>query len=251
MKNHPKFKIPLALGSPRFTEHFPWDTEVLPYDPDLCEQSEYTITRIRGSRSKHIPERKPLFRLTFEETWYRRADGPFIDLTPCPLGSLPIGSKVLIHVPATRPQQVVRLLGLRHGILAFNPMGTVRTYCGDSDYIGTRETQETYFENHAMTCGQCLALQYVWVQFTILPYDDPREQPKPKKKKAKNTRSVYDWIRMKDPQDPPPRPLPARPPIPEHDPFEDFEVDRREEKLESRRESVRRFEESKRRTRER
>ena len=207
----------------------------------------FEIERVSGSWSPHIPEKKPRYRVTWED--YRR-DTTF-ETDPMPLANVRVGRDILVVVPALRKQTCLNLNGSRHGIYYNRDARSPRTYCGESPHLplGSDPTMD-FTQMAEPTCKVCLAYKSVWCLYTVFPYQHKNEVIKRIKKEKteaeKRLRLPTAYARILDDdlfENPTYKPVKVR--VAPSEPDDDEYVDPRDRIRASAIERNRRLEESK------
>ncbi len=218
---------------------------------------DFTIERINGSKSKHIEERRPTYRVTWENTWRSRPQDP-CDLHPVLLRQVPWNCWIVVERKVTTRMWCSYYQDLDHLIVKINETGTY-TLCG----LTIERKEGTNVRRHRQAVANCPScLQNApqgtfWTVFRVAPHADAkrdrlkaarRRQSEAAKERARLRRpTAYQVLLYEDPLNPPSKPVPPRAALPEPDPFEAFEEAPREAKLASRRETALRFRATKRR----
>jgi hypothetical protein len=133
----------------------------------------FEVERVPGSWSKHIPEKKPCYRVSMPN------DGDWsIDLEPSRLNQVSTNTEILVPLIARRPQTCFIHKGKTHGIY-FNRDGYVpHTFCGlrESAYASDWNVVLARFVNDEIpTCTTCLEYRSVWCVFSVFPYEGKSE----------------------------------------------------------------------------
>jgi len=134
----------------------------------------FEVERIPGSWSKHIPEKKPRYRVSTYDwrDWH-------IDLEPVRLHLVSSGREILVPLIARRPQTCFVHKDKLHGIY-FNRDGTnPYTFCGLAEHINTATdwhlVRSRYVDDAIPTCPACLEYRAVWCFFSVFEYESKRE----------------------------------------------------------------------------
>src|SRR5574338_42065 len=235
MRNRPSYLIPLGwrdgptLRVP-FVERLRTDTMVLP----IVERppNPYEIERIRGTWSRHIPEKAPRYRVS----WGRHVE---YEVDACRLDAVPISRHILIERPVNRVQRCFENKGLWHGVLYSPEQFTVWTFCDEQVYISLsseREMTRDRWSERVPTCPSCLAFETAWACYRVFPHQGkkvPRKvenQEKAKERRRARLPTAFDKLLLDDPLDPPVKVRLPPEGLPDPDPTEEF-VDLREAKL--------------------
>lgn len=241
-----RFLIPLtrlyaqepARGSPdlaRMTERFPASTLAIPLFIDPSDDLDGMVVRRQdGGRSRRVSQARPMFRVTLESPSVSE------DVPASRLELIPVGRRVLIHVPARRRQ-----------LLQYDLQGTAHILLSHSTPRCREETltYDSPFLVGVPTCPGCLADESYWEMFYIQPYEPPEAKKRLSRKEERERReyerrpTVFDKL-LDDAFafDAPCEPRPSFRVDPETiDETEDY-VDGRDGKLASARQSQTRYE---------
>lgn len=228
-------------------------TQVLAIQGTLTPPFE--IARVPNSRSPHIPEKNPRYRITWG--WERRR--PFsLEAEPKRLGTVPVGGEILLVLQTKRPQTCIAHKGALHGVYSMADM-TAWTYCGETpDLMATADRPHASFidpwvKHVEPTCKECLANDAVWCRYRVLPYEDRRDVDKRVKKQQtaeeKRLRLPTAYARVLDDdlfENPTYKPRKERVVVPvDVDETEDYETTHRDLKREAALDRAQRLEESK------
>lgn len=260
MRARPAYNVPIrwfegqSLVDSRSCPGMPANTYVLVIPRDVT--CNFTVERINGSKSKHIPEKRPTYRLTWEEGHWRY--GLTEDLHPVLLRQVPWNCWIAVERPVTDRVWCSYHGDLDHLIVRINETGT-HTLCG----LTLERKAGPSVRRHRVAVANCPGcLQNApqgtfWTVFRVAPHADvkrdrlkavrARQKAAAKERAMLKRPTAYDVLLYEDPLNPPPKPKPPRPELPEPDPFEAFEQAPREAKLASRRQTALRFRASKRR----
>jgi hypothetical protein len=247
MRNRPQFQVPVRffIEQPS-TEKLPSDTPVLMPRVRLREPL-IEVVRVPGSRSPHIPERKPRFSVEFD-----RRQPPMI-LCPMRLDQVPMYGQFIVQLPVARKQRCVRTRPDVLHATAINESGYSHwTVCLENPYISVGDQEKVVVESDYPTCPKCLAESKVWVVMVVGWYERPSKDRTAQRKQRMKERkylqlpTVFDRLLLDDPLEPPPKVEPPKAILPEPDPFEAYETSPREEKLASNRDRAERWKTSKR-----
>jgi hypothetical protein len=223
------------------------DTLVLPilHAPKVL----YEVERVSGSWSPHIPEKLPSYTINVGRGGWFNPRGEALKLQVVRLAQARQHTYVLVELPARRSQWCVKDGGFWHGVLfSENPMSAT-TYCERNPYIGFEvEKQQESWGQHVPDCPTCKSFKTAWVCLMVYPYEEKRKVVKKtdreaalKKRRAKMP-TAYDRILSDDFLEKPTyKPEPVQQPLPELDPFAQYEKDERLRKLEAARERSLRF----------
>lgn len=168
-------------------------------------QNQYTfeVERVPGSRSPHVPEKKPRYHVTWGDngTGYENRNRDEVELVR--LSTLNPRCEVLIPLETRRAQTCVENNGRLHGIF-MNRNDSPKPYCGEylkhiSRTIST-PLGEGYVEGVMPTCPKCLQHKAVWHLLTIHPHVPKREvirvidKEKEKERKYLALPTAYDRL---------------------------------------------------------
>lgn len=209
----------------------------LPWERDI------EVSRVSGSWSPHIPEKKPSFEISHRRCGPSRLYTRIVQEVR--LSQVPAGTKIIVEQPVAQRRRCLKWKDTVHAIVK-EEYRAILTVCGLDVYTPCNGGYEEYFEKMPPTCQKCLDVGRYWFPYTVLKYDDPRvlerQEHKVKAKARVRARlpTVFDRLLQTDLLNPPPKHI-ERPSPPEPDPFEDLDFTMREAKLDSRRERARRY----------
>jgi hypothetical protein len=134
--------------------------------------SEFEITRISGSPSPHVPEKKPRYRVEWGGH-YQSID----ELELVRLSTLSPGEEVFIPLETRRSQTCIENNGRLHGIFV-NRDDNPRPYCGEYLKHVSRTISDPssgYVKDVMPTCSKCIEHKVVWHLFRLHPFAPKRE----------------------------------------------------------------------------
>ena len=216
---------------------------------------EFQVERIPGSRSPHVPEKKPRYRVSWgQDTRFFERGVDESELVR--LSTLSPGGSVLVPLETRRSQVCIELNGRLHGIYS-NVSDSPKLVCGTylwkhvSRSLSNGDLGQEYLPDTMPTCSECLQHKLVWHLFTIHPHAPKREvikildKEKEKERKYLALPTSYDRLLDDNFLEPkPPEPVVTKLPAQEAE-NDDELVDPRDRKRASAIDRNRRFESAK------
>lgn len=207
----------LSLNSNTLVLHVGKDRLLPPFD----------VERIAGSWSPHVPEKKPKYKVSWDQgsSWCAQD----ILVEPRRLQNIPVGQDILVVLPTHHPQRCLRYQEELHGIYYNRHGNAPYTYCGLSP---SHPNPDWFVPRDQPTCKACLQYKSVWCMFTIWPYDHKeailRREKKEQTAEEKRLRLPTAYARILDDdlfENPTYKPPRVRAPllVPEPEPEDEFE----------------------------